>query len=103
MEPFCFVGLEMMGKEDVRRRRTGSTPTMMQAELWVFLSARATPETVPPVPAPPTKTSTLPEEGCVDVDGVDVTASMISGPVVSSCASGLFTLRHERHNKISMN
>ena len=44
---------------------------------------------VPPVPAPATRTSTFPEEGLAGVDGVPTTASMISGPVVSSCAKGL--------------
>ena len=47
--------------------------------------------TVPPVPAPPTKASTLPLEGWLVVDGVLTTDSMISGPVVNSCANGLFT------------
>lgn len=46
---------------------------------------------VPPVPAPAMKTSTLPEEGLDWVEGVETTAAMISGPVVSSWASGLFT------------
>ena len=47
---------------------------------------------VPPVPAPAMMTSTLPEEGCNGVDGVKITASMISGPVVYSWANGLLTL-----------
>lgn len=46
---------------------------------------------VPPVPAPATMTSTLPDEDLEDVEGVDITASMISGPVVYSCARGLLT------------
>jgi predicted cobalt transporter CbtA len=45
---------------------------------------------VPPVPAPATTTSTRPDEGFAMVDGVETTASMISGPVVSSCTKGLF-------------
>jgi hypothetical protein len=36
-------------------------------------------------------TSTAPDEGFDEVDGVETTASMISGPVVYSWASGLFT------------
>lgn len=71
--------------------RTGSTPTTMQFELCVFLTARESPVMVPPVPAPAIKASTLPEEGLVAVDGVASTASMISGPVVNSCAKGLLT------------
>lgn len=71
--------------------RTGSMPTTVQAGLCVFLIAREIPLMVPPVPAPATKTSTFVEEGCVGVDGVDTTASMISGPVVNSCAPGLLT------------
>ena len=59
--------------------------------LCVFLIAFEMPVTVPPVPAPATSTSTLPEEGFKGVDGVLTTASMISGPVVSSCARGLLT------------
>lgn len=47
-----------------------------------------------PVPAPATKASTFPEEGFAAVDGVATTASIISGPVVSSCAKGLLTLRY---------
>jgi predicted cobalt transporter CbtA len=46
---------------------------------------------VPPVPAPAMSTSTLPELGWEVVEGVDLTASIISGPVVNSCAFGLFT------------
>lgn len=45
--------------------------------------------TVPPVPAPATMTSTLPDEGLDAVEGVETTASIISGPVVHSWASGL--------------
>lgn len=71
---------------------TGSTPTTWQLALWVFLRARETPVTVPPVPALATRTSTLPLEGCSVVDGVFTTASIISGPVVNSCANGLLTL-----------
>jgi hypothetical protein len=46
--------------------------------------ARETPVIVPPVPAPAIKASTFSDEGLDDVDGVETTASMISGPVVSS-------------------
>jgi hypothetical protein len=46
--------------------------------------ALAVPVMVPPVPAPATKTSTFLDEGLSGVDGVETTASMISGPVVSS-------------------
>lgn len=63
---------------------TGSTPTTTQSLLCVFLIARERPVIVPPVPAPATRTSTFPEDGLDDVEGVDTTASMISGPVVSS-------------------
>lgn len=42
------------------------------------------------------KTSTLPVEGRSFVDGVETTAAMISGPVVSSCAKGLFTYRESK-------
>ena len=58
--------------------------------LCFFLMARDRPVTVPPVPAPAMMASTLPDDGRSTVPGVDTTASMISGPVVSSCASGLF-------------
>ena len=47
--------------------------------------------TVPPVPAAAIITSTFPDDGLDDVDGVDTTASIISGPVVNSCAKGLLT------------
>ena len=63
----------------------------MQPGLWARLIPFATPEIVPPVPALATKTSTFPDDGWTVVEGVDVTAVMISGAVVSSCASGLFT------------
>jgi hypothetical protein len=56
----------------------------MQSGLWVFLMARETPVIVPPVPAPITTTSTLPDEGYNSDDGVETTASMISGPVLRS-------------------
>ena len=56
----------------------------MQVGLWVFLIALEMPVTVPPVPAPATITSTFSDEGFEDVDGVETTASMISGPVVYS-------------------
>ena len=54
------------------------------------------PVTVPPVPAAAIITSTLPDDGLDDVDGVDTIASMISGPVVYSCAKGLLTYRYQR-------
>lgn len=63
----------------------------MQSSLCFFRMARESPVTVPPVPAPAMIASTLPEEGRLGVDGVATTASMISGPVVYSCAKGLFT------------
>jgi hypothetical protein len=79
----------------------------MQAGLWARLIPFATPETVPPVPAPAIKTSTFPDDGWIGVEGVDITAAMISGAVVSSCASGLFTWvqgmrRNLRTNKDSV-
>lgn len=46
---------------------------------------------VPPVPAPATNTSTFKEDRWPGVEGVETTASMISGPVVYSCARGLLT------------
>lgn len=63
---------------------TGSIPTTMHLGLCPFFNAREIPVTVPPVPAPATKTSTFPDEGCDGVDGVAMTSSMISGPVVYS-------------------
>lgn len=72
-------------------KHTGSTPTIIQAGLWLFLIALATPVTVPPVPALATITSTFSDEGFEDVDGVDTIASMISGPVVYSWARELLT------------
>jgi hypothetical protein len=57
---------------------------IMQSGLWVFLMAREMPVTVPPVPAPATITSTFSDESFEDVDGVETTASIISGPVVYS-------------------
>lgn len=71
---------------------TGSMPTTMADLLWSFLMARDKPVTVPPVPAPAMMASTLPDDGRSAVPGVDTIASMISGPVVSSCASGLLGL-----------
>jgi hypothetical protein len=62
----------------------------MQSELWDFFNAREIPVMVPPVPAPAMKASTFMDDGLDEEDGVDVTASMISGPVVYSWASGLF-------------
>jgi hypothetical protein len=63
---------------------TGSTPMTTHFGLCVFLIARDTPLRVPPVPAPATKTSTLCEDGLKSVEGVETTASIISGPVVYS-------------------
>ena len=70
-------------------RRTGSTAMMVQAGLCVRLMAVERPVTEPPVPAPATRTSSLREEGWAGVEGVEVMASMISGAVVCSWASGL--------------
>lgn len=56
----------------------------MQSELCAFLSARETPVMVPPVPAPAMNVSTFIEEGLEDVDGVETTEAIISGPVVYS-------------------
>jgi len=44
---------------------------------------------VPPVPAPAMKASTFMDEGLDEEDGVEMTALMISGPVVCSWANGL--------------
>jgi len=63
---------------------TGSIATTIESLLWVFLMALAIPLIVPPVPAPANNASTFPDDGCSGVDGVETTASMISGPVVSS-------------------
>lgn len=68
----------------------------MQSSLCFFRMARESPVIVPPVPAPATMTSTLPEEGRVGEDGVATTASIISGPVVYSCAKGLFVYTIEK-------
>jgi len=78
---------------------------MTHCGLCAFFIARETPVTVPPVPAPAMKTSTFPEEGRKSVEGVEVTASIISGPVVYSCASGLFGYvnRNETGKKIKIN
>lgn len=54
--------------------RTGSIPTTMQSELWVFFNAREIPVMVPPVPAPATKASTFMDDGLDEEDGVDMTA-----------------------------
>ena len=62
----------------------------MQSALWVFFNAREMPVMVPPVPAPATSASTFMDDGLDGDDGVDVTAPMISGPVVYSWANGLF-------------
>lgn len=66
---------------------------MSASLLCVFLIALETPLTVPPVPAPAIKASILPEDGRDEVDGVDVMAEIISGPVLSSWARGLLRLR----------
>jgi hypothetical protein len=55
--------------------------------------ALETPLTVPPVPAPAMKASTLLDDGRDEVEGVEVMAEIISGPVVSSWARGLLRLR----------
>jgi len=70
---------------------TGSMPTITHSGLCFFLIALESPVTVPPVPAPAIMTSTFLDEGLDEVEGVDTTASIISGPVVYSCARGLFT------------
>jgi hypothetical protein len=46
--------------------------------------ARDTPVIVPPVPAPAIKASTFSDDGLDGIDSAATTASMISGPVVSS-------------------
>lgn len=70
--------------ENVYSMLTGSIPTILAFLLCVFLMARATPVSVPPVPAPAKKASTFPEEGYEeDRDGM-IIAVIISGPVVSS-------------------
>jgi len=87
-------------KQGVREcKLTGSTPTTMQSLLCVLLIALDIPVIVPPVPAPATMTSTFSVEGREDVDGVETTASIISGPVVYSCARGLFTWRMQLSKK----
>ena len=63
----------------------------IQSGLWVRLIPFEAPETVPPVPAAAMRTSTFPDDGWIGVEGIDVTAVMISGAVMNSCASGLFT------------
>lgn len=45
---------------------------------------------VPPVPALAINASTFMDDGLNEEDGVEVTVSMISGPVVYSWANGLF-------------
>ena len=78
-----------MGRVEERRGRTGSMAMTLQAGLCARLMARERPVTVPPVPAPAMRTSSLREDGWDGVDGVDVMADMISGAVVCSCARGL--------------
>jgi len=68
----------------VPEKPTGSIATTTHSGLCSFFNAREMPVTVPPVPAPATNTSTFPDEGRDDVDGVATTSSMISGPVVYS-------------------
>lgn len=58
--------------------------TTMQSGLCFFLIALDRPVIVPPVPAPAIMTSTFSEDGFEVVEGVEVTASIISGPVVNS-------------------
>ena len=84
MLPFCHKMRSETIKNRCQNKHTGSTPTITQVELWVFLIAREMPVIVPPVPALATITSTFSDEGFEDVDGVETTASMISGPVVYS-------------------
>ncbi len=74
----------------------------MHSLLCFFLIARDRPVIVPPVPAPATSTSTLPDEGRDSVDGVPVTASTISGPVVYSCAKGLLTYNNQMVNDLQV-
>lgn len=77
--------MSVMSHASLNYLRTTSTPTILHAGLCpLFLTAWATPVSVPPVPVLATKTSSFPEEGR-EVE-VEVTiASMISGAVVSSC------------------
>ena len=63
-------------------------PITIHEGLCDRLRAREMPEMVPPVPAPATRTSTLPEVGRPESEGA-VTAAIISGPVPSSWAKGL--------------
>lgn len=71
----------------------------MQSLLCALLIALEIPVIVPPVPAPITMASTFSVEGREDVDGVETTASIISGPVVVSCARGLFTWKIQLSSK----
>ena len=75
---------DLKRKKKVPETPTGSIPTTMHLGLCCCFNAREIPVTVPPVPAPATKTSTFPDEGRNGVDGVTVTSSIISGPVVYS-------------------
>jgi hypothetical protein len=70
--------------------------TTTQSLLWVFLMALEIPLTVPPVPAPAIRASTFIEDGREVELGVASIAAMISGPVVSSCARGLFTCKNNQ-------
>ncbi|OQA69517.1 MAG: hypothetical protein BWY37_00762 [Firmicutes bacterium ADurb.Bin262] len=59
-----------------RGEAAGSTPIIL-TDGFFFFRNRPTPDTVPPVPMPATKISTLP-----------AVSFQISGPVVASCAAG---------------
>jgi hypothetical protein len=85
MLPILYKSQERVDTNTVfKSSLTGSTPTMMQSELCVLFRARETPVMVPPVPAPAMNASTFIEESLEDVDGVDTTEAIISGPVVYS-------------------
>lgn len=71
------------------RVHTGSQAMILAAGLWVFKIARETPVIVPPVPEPAKNASILPDVG-LSPPTVDSIAAISSGPVVNSCARGLF-------------
>lgn len=54
---------------------------------------------VPPVPAPAIRASTFIEDGREAELGVASIAAMISGPVVSSCARGLFICKNSQKSR----
>ena len=99
MLPFYKQETVSRKEEKHECRLTGSTPTTIQSLLCVLLTALEIPVIVPPVPAPITMTSTFSVEGREDVDGVETTAAIISGPVVCSCARGLFTWKIQLSKK----